>query len=196
MLIQIFVTVIKIVIIIIIIIIINSVMRVGVCKTTVMYFYFLTFKVFIDATFGSGGHSAAILMSAKCKVFALDRDPAAIEIADILSERSEFKGRLFPVLGKFSNIYNILKSHGVKNESVNGMLLDIGASSIQFDDPDRGFSFYKNGPLDMRMDVRNVTKEGAKGERLPMTAADVVNSINETELTAVLRQYGQEREAG
>lgn len=171
-------------------------MRVGTSKTTVMYFYFLTFKVFIDATFGSGGHSAAILMSAKCKVFALDRDPAAIEIADILSERSEFKGRLFPVLGKFSNIYNILKSHGVKNESVNGMLLDIGASSIQFDDPDRGFSFYKNGPLDMRMDVRNVTKEGEKGERLPLTAADVVNSINETELTAVLRQYGQEKEAG
>lgn len=134
-------------------------------------------------------------MSAKCKVYALDRDPAAIEIADILSERQEFKGRMFPVLGKFSEIYKVLKSHGVKNESVNGMLLDIGASSIQFEDPDRGFSFYKNGPLDMRMDVRNASKEGKDGERLPMTAADVVNSINETELTAVLRQYGQEKEA-
>ena len=103
---------------------------------------------------------------------------------------------MFPILGKFSNIYKVLKSLGVKNESVNGMLLDIGASSIQFDDPNRGFSFYKNGPLDMRMDVRNITKQGTNGDRLPMTAADVVNSINETELTAVLRQYGQEKEAG
>lgn len=153
-------------------------------------------QVFVDATFGSGGHTAAILMSAKCKVYALDRDPAAIEIANILSERTEFKGRMFPVLGKFSEIYKVLKCHGVKNESVNGMLLVIGASSIQFDDPDRGFSFYKNGPLDMRMDVQNATREGEDGERLPMTAADVVNSINETELTAVLRQYGQEKEAG
>ena len=135
-------------------------------------------------------------MSAKCKVYALDRDPSAIEIADILSKRPEFKGRMFPILGKFSNIYKVLKSLGVKNESVNGMLLDIGASSIQFDDPNRGFSFYKNGPLDMRMDVRNITKQGTNGDRLPMTAADVVNSINETELTAVLRQYGQEKEAG
>ena len=153
-------------------------------------------QVFVDATFGSGGHTAALLMSAKCKVYALDRDPAAMEIANIISERAEFKGRIFPILGKFSQICKVLKSHGIKNESVNGMLLDIGASSIQFDDPDRGFSFYKNGPLDMRMDVRNVTKEGKNGERLPMTAADVVNSINETELTAVLRQYGQEKEAG
>ena len=76
------------------------------------------------------------------------------------------------------------------------MLLDIGASSIQFDDPDRGFSFYKDGPLDMRMGVRNTTLESANGKRLLITAADVVNSINETELTAVLRQYGQEKEAG
>lgn len=98
-------------------------------------------------------------------------------------------------MGKFSNIYKLLQSHGIKNESVDGMLLDIGASSIQFDDPDRGFSFYKDGPLDMRMDVRNFSKE--RGDKqLLMTAADVVNSINETELTAVLRQYGQEKDAG
>ncbi|XP_068761571.1 probable methyltransferase-like protein 15 homolog [Montipora capricornis] len=151
--------------------------------------------VFIDATFGSGGHTAAILMSAKCKVYAMDRDPAAVEIARILSGRTEFKGRMFPAQGKFSEIYRVLKSHGVKNESFDGMLLDIGASTIQFEDPVRGFSFYKNGPLDMRMDVRNASKESSSGERLPMTAADVVNSINETELIAILRQYGQEKEA-
>jgi len=152
-------------------------------------------QIFIDATFGSGGHSAAILSSASCKVYALDRDPSAIEIANILSERPEFKGKLFPILGKFSNIYKLLQGHGIKNESVDGMLLDIGASSVQFDDPDRGFSFYKDGPLDMRMDVRNISCE--RGDKqLLMTAADVVNSINETELTAVLRQYGQEKEAG
>jgi len=151
-------------------------------------------QIFIDATFGSGGHSAAILSSASCKVYALDRDPSAIEIANILSERPEFKGKLFPILGKFSNIYKLLQGHGIKNESVDGMLLDIGASSVQFDDPDRGFSFYKDGPLDMRMDVRNISCE--RGDKqLLMTAADVVNSINETELTAVLRQYGQEKEA-
>lgn len=153
-------------------------------------------QVFIDATFGSGGHSVAILSSAKCKVYALDRDPSAIEIADIISERPEFKGRLTPIWGKFSQIYEILQSQGIKNESVNGMLLDIGASSIQFDDPVRGFSFYKDGPLDMRMDVKSISSERDGNRRLPMTAADVVNSINETELTAVLRQYGQEKEAG
>lgn len=153
-------------------------------------------QVFIDATFGSGGHTAAILSSANCKVYAIDRDPSAVEIANILSKRTEFKGRLFPILGKFSNICEVLQGQGIKNESVDGMLLDIGASSIQFDDPDRGFSFYKDGPLDMRMDVRSVTRERGGDKKLLMTAADVVNSINETELTAVLRQYGQEREAG
>lgn len=153
-------------------------------------------QIFIDATFGSGGHTAAILASTNCKVYAIDRDPSAVEIANILSERPEFKGRLFPILGKFSNIYKLLQGQGIKNETVDGMLLDIGASSIQFDDPDRGFSFYKDGPLDMRMDIRNVSKEREGGKRLLMTAADVVNSINETELTAVLRQYGQEKEAG
>ena len=156
----------------------------------------LLFKVFIDATFGSGGHSAGILMSAKCKVFALDRDPSAVEIANILSERPEFKGRLFPLLVKFSQIYEILKSKGVKSESVHGMLLDIGASSMQFEDPERGFSFCKDGPLDMRMDTHNFSSDQGDQNRLPITAADVVNSINETELTAILRQYGQEKEAG
>ena len=77
-----------------------------------------------------------------------------------------------------------------------GCCLISAPPSIQFEDPDRGFSFNKSGPLDMRMDVQDVTREGKSGERLPMTAADVVNSINETELTAVLRQYGQEKEAG
>ena len=153
-------------------------------------------QVFIDATFGSGGHTAAILSSANCKVYGIDRDPSAVEIANVLSERPEFKGRLFPILGKFSNIYELLQGQGIKHESVDGMLLDIGASSIQFDDPDRGFSFYKDGPLDMRMGVRHVSKQREGDERLLMTAADVVNSINETELTAVLRQYGQEKEAG
>lgn len=152
-------------------------------------------QVFIDATFGSGGHTAAILSSAKCKVYAFDRDPDAIEIANILSERPEFKGRLIPMLGKFSNIFEILKSQRVKKESVNGILLDIGASSVQFDNPERGFSFYKDGPLDMRMGERDDMLESTEGKRLLMTAADVVNSINETELTAVLRQYGQEKEA-
>ena len=103
----------------------------------------ILFQVFIDATFGSGGHTAAILMSAKCKVYALDRDPAANEIAEILSERPEFKGRMFPVLGKFSQICKVLKSHGVKYESVNGKLLVIGASSIQFEDPDGIFILQK-----------------------------------------------------
>ena len=100
------------------------------------------------------------------------------------------------MLGKFSNIFEILKSQRVKKESVNGILLDIGASSVQFDNPERGFSFYKDGPLDMRMGERDDMLESTEGKRLLMTAADVVNSINETELTAVLRQYGQEKEAG
>ena len=153
----------------------------------------LFFQVFVDATFGAGGHTSALLMAAKCSVYALDRDPAAVEIAQVLANRPEFKDRLFPMHGKFSEMHALLRGKKLKDESIDGMLLDVGASSMQFDDPDRGFSLSQDGPLDMRMDSTPVQHKKAKSS---FTAADVVNSIDEGELAAVLREYGQEKEAG
>ncbi|XP_001640863.2 ribosomal RNA small subunit methyltransferase H [Nematostella vectensis] len=149
-------------------------------------------EVFVDATFGAGGHTCAILNSAKCKVFAVDRDPVAVEIAQVLSTRPEYKGQLIPLQGKFSDLFELLSNNGIKKESLDGMLLDIGPSSMQFDDPLRGFSLSKDGPLDMRMDSENDTKSSRNSS---FTAADVVNSISERELISVLRHYGGERDA-
>mgnify|MGYP001792647638 CR=1 FL=1 len=152
--------------------------------------------MFVDGTFGAGGHTCAILNAANCKVFAVDRDPVAVDIAKVLSERPEFKGRILPSQGKFSQLYELLKEQGVKNESVDGILFDIGASSIQLDDPERGFSLRQDGPLDMRMDGPPTSSAADKKSKFTFTAADVINSISELDLASVLRQYGQERDAG
>ena len=151
----------------------------------------------MDGTFGAGGHTCAILNAADCKVYAVDRDPTAIDIAQVLSERPEFKGRILPSQGKFSQLYELLKGQGVKDESIDGILFDVGASSIQLDDPERGFSLRHDGPLDMRMDGPSTNvSAGKKKQKLSFTAADVINSISESDLASVLRQYGQERDSG
>ena len=141
----------------------------------------------MDCTFGAGGHTCSLLKSGECRVYAVDRDPLAIEIASVLSSRDEFYKRLVPCLTKFSSMYKVLRLKGVEDNSVDGILLDLGASSMQFDDGDRGFSVTKDGPLDMRMDGMNSSR---------FTAAAAVNSLKEDELAMVLSNFAQEKDAG
>ncbi|NXC88779.1 MET15 protein, partial [Cercotrichas coryphoeus] len=134
-------------------------------------------QLFLDMTFGAGGHTAALLERASgVTVYALDRDP------------TEWPSRIQPLLGQFSQSEALLISSGVEPGTLDGVLLDAGCSSMQFDTPERGFSLQKDGPLDMRMD----------GDRYPgmPTAADAVNALERRALAAVLRAYGEERRAG
>ncbi|MBY0408322.1 MAG: 16S rRNA (cytosine(1402)-N(4))-methyltransferase RsmH [Rickettsiales bacterium] len=135
--------------------------------------------VYVDGTFGAGGYSRAILDAADCRVFAIDRDPSTKEFADKLE--AEFPGRFVWLLGNFSDMCSLLALHGV--EEVDGIVLDLGVSSMQLDQGARGFSFKKDGPLDMRMG-----NEGAN-------AADVVNTASEAELADILHYYGEEKAA-
>ncbi|WP_448202559.1 16S rRNA (cytosine(1402)-N(4))-methyltransferase RsmH [Azospirillum sp. sgz302134] len=135
--------------------------------------------VYVDGTFGAGGYSRAILESADCRVWGIDRDPEAIERGRKLS--AAYPGRLEIVEGRFGDMESLLAARGV--ESVDGVALDVGVSSPQIDEPERGFSFRFDGPLDMRM--------GRDGP----TAADVVNTADEGELADIIFHYGEERMA-
>lgn len=142
-------------------------------------------QTFIDMTFGAGGHTRQLLDHHKnIKVYALDRDPIAYELAKNLS--SNYEGRLVPLLGKFSDLPCLLKDHNVGRHSVDGILFDFGCSSMQFDEADRGFSISKNGPLDMRMDRGKENSE-------QITAADVLARAEEADLVRILRVYGEEK---
>jgi len=134
-------------------------------------------EVHIDATFGAGGYARAILAAADCRVAAIDRDPAAIELAHKLS--AELPGRLTVAEAPFSTLDAVAESQGLA--PVDGVVLDIGVSSMQLDEPGRGFSFQADGPLDMRM-----SRQGP-------TAADVVNTTDETTLARILYVLGEER---
>jgi 16S rRNA (cytosine1402-N4)-methyltransferase len=136
--------------------------------------------IYVDGTFGGGGYSEALLTRAQCKVFAIDRDLAAIERGAPLARR--FGQRLTLVHGRFSEMQNLLSVQGVSG--ADGVTLDIGVSSFQFDDPSRGFSFLSDAPLDMRMD-----RSSGK------TAADLCNALPEAELADLLREYGDEARA-
>ncbi|XP_058457104.1 probable methyltransferase-like protein 15 homolog [Malaya genurostris] len=143
-------------------------------------------ELFIDMTFGAGGHTQEILRSApKAKIIALDRDPVAHEMAHTMSEL--FPGQIFPVLGKFSELPDKLEKLGIKQRSVDGMVFDFGCSSMQFDEGSRGFSISKDGPLDMRMDKDCDTDTP--------TAAEVLAKIDEIDLTRILKIYGEEKQA-
>lgn len=108
-------------------------------------------KIFIDMTSGACGHTKAILHESNNSiVYALDRDPYANEIANKIKE-SYSKGRIVPLLGKFSQMDGLLKQANVKYGTIDGALIDCGCSSIQFDNSFRGFSLSRDGPLDMRM---------------------------------------------
>ncbi|NXE90563.1 MET15 protein, partial [Menura novaehollandiae] len=141
---------------------------------------------FLDLTFGAGGHTRALLEKARdITVYALDRDPTAYKIAQQLSQ--SYPEQIQPLLGRFSQSEALLISSGVEPGTLDGVLLDAGCSSMQFDTPERGFSLQKDGPLDMRMD----------NDRYPdmPTAADVVNALDQQALASVLRAYGEERHA-
>ncbi|KAA0972576.1 16S rRNA (cytosine(1402)-N(4))-methyltransferase RsmH [Aureimonas fodinaquatilis] len=129
----------------------------------------------VDGTFGAGGYSRAIV-EAGGRVVAIDQDPAVIAAAGPILH--ELAGRLRLVEGRFSDM------RAIAAEPVDAVVLDIGVSSMQIDTPERGFSFQKDGPLDMRM--------GASGP----TAADVVNRLKAGDLARVLSFLGEERQAG
>ena len=136
--------------------------------------------IYLDATFGRGGHTAAILerLSKEGRVVAIDRDPAAIQAGRALLAAEE---RLTLVSSPFSRLSAVASQLGVF-EGLDGVLLDLGVSSPQLDDAMRGFSFAQDGPLDMRMDNRT-------GE----DAAHFVARVSERELVRIIREYGEER---
>jgi len=136
---------------------------------------------YIDATLGDGGHTVALLeAAADTQVLGLDRDAAALQVA---------AGRLAPWAGRwqtaqtnFGGLAEVADAHGF--ETVDGVLFDLGVRSDQLDRAERGFSFMREGPLDMRMDQRQET-----------TAADLVNRLPESELSQLLWELGEERSA-
>ncbi|XP_008582369.1 PREDICTED: probable methyltransferase-like protein 15 isoform X2 [Galeopterus variegatus] len=143
-------------------------------------------QIFLDMTFGSGGHTRAILQKeSKIALYALDRDPTAYAIAEQLSEL--YPEQIQAMLGQFSQAEALLMKAGVQPGTVDGVLLDLGCSSMQLDAPERGFSLRKDGPLDMRMD-------GGRYPDMP-TAADVVNALDQQALASILRTYGEEKHA-
>ncbi len=135
--------------------------------------------IFVDGTYGGGGYSGAIL-AAGGRVVAIDRDPSAISVGATAVASSG--GRLTLVEGRYGRLDEIAAAAGYA--SVDGVVLDIGVSSMQIDQAERGFSFIKDGPLDMRM------------ERDGETAADLVNRAAPELLAAIVRTYGEERKAG
>lgn len=130
---------------------------------------------YIDGTFGGGGYSRAILEAADCRVLGIDRDPDAIARGQALV--AHFGGRLTLVQGEFSRMDEL--ADGLSD----GVVLDLGVSSFQFDEAERGFSFRADGPLDMRMSM--------DGE----SAADFVNTTDEKTLIHVISRYGEEHRA-
>jgi 16S rRNA (cytosine1402-N4)-methyltransferase len=135
--------------------------------------------IYVDGTFGGGGYTRAILESAHCSVYAIDRDPRAIDGGSALI--AAFPQRLTLIEGLFSDMDELLAAKGVRE--VDGIVLDIGVSSMQIEEAERGFSFQKDGPLDMRM--------GREGP----SAADVVNHLAEDELKRIIAVFGEERRA-
>ncbi len=132
-------------------------------------------KVYVDATFGNGGYTEALLKAANCKVIALDRDPNVIsraqEIKSIYQDRFEFRA------GQFGNFAELV------SENIDGAVFDIGVSSMQLDNAERGFSFSKDAALDMRMSCEGTS------------AADLVNSLDEKDLADIIYKYGEEKKS-
>ena len=132
-------------------------------------------EVYVDATFGNGGYSEAVLKKANCKVIAIDRDPTVLsrvqELKSVYGDRFDFK------TGCFGNLSQLVTT------PVDGFMFDIGVSSMQLDQAERGFSFTKKAPLDMRMSCTG------------QTAADLVNTLPEKELADLIYKYGEERKS-
>jgi len=149
-------------------------------KEVVMYLSPESNGLYLDCTLGCGGHTRAILENSSPggKVIGIDLDERAIEIAK--AELEEFAGRYDAICGNYVNAGEILSMHGI--QYVDGILLDLGVSSLQLNNAERGFSFVRNGPLDMRMGQSNV-----------LTAYEVVNFWNIERLSKIFREFGEER---
>jgi 16S rRNA (cytosine1402-N4)-methyltransferase len=138
--------------------------------------------VFVDGTLGGGGHTGAIAeaVGPAGRVLAMDQDAGALDRAR--RNLGERVSRCTLVQGSFARMDEVAPAHGFTR--VDGVLLDIGISSDQLDDPERGFSFMREGPLDMRMDLSR-----------PVTAADLLNTVDESGLVDLFRRYGEEPRA-
>lgn len=137
-------------------------------------------ETIVDGTFGAGGYTSAILSEPGTRVIAIDRDPNAV--LDGMGLVSAMQGRLTLVEDRFSNLDTVARDLG--HAAVDGVVLDIGVSSMQIDEAGRGFSFRQDGPLDMRMEGRGPS------------AADLVNTLGEAELSRLFWTLGEERRAG
>src|SRR3954447_4317774 len=134
--------------------------------------------VMVDATFGGGGYSRALLAAAPCRVVGIDRDPQAVERG---RELAAAEPRFTMIEGRFGDMAELLADAGFGR--VQGIALDLGVSSFQLDEAARGFSFARSGPLDMHM-----SRQGP-------TAADLLATVSDAELTRVLRELGDEPDA-
>ena len=134
-------------------------------------------EIYFDATFGNGGYSSKLLETTECEVIAIDQDPLVKTKAREFEKRYGERFKFFEE--KFSGIQNVMEK--IQKKEINGFIFDIGVSSMQLDNPNRGFSFQNEGSLDMRMDL--------KGQ----TAADLIEHINESELADIIYNYGDER---
>ncbi len=142
-------------------------------------------EIYVDATFGAGGYSKAILQKAKtannnCKIYAIDRDPLASDFSGYLEQ--QYPKNFKFLAGKFSKITELLLDQGVS--AVDGIVFDLGVSSMQFDQKERGFSFDSKSKLDMRMDQKSV-----------ISAYEVVNEFEEKEIAEIIKKYGEESKA-
>jgi len=135
--------------------------------------------VLLDCTLGRGGHAKALLdqCDRQCTLIGLDQDDEAIRYCE--ESLSDYKNHVLLKKSNFSSLARVLQDCNV--EYVNGCIIDLGVSSPQFDQAERGFSFMHDGPLDMRMDVET-----------SLTAADIVNTYSEDDLNYILRTYGEE----
>lgn len=129
--------------------------------------------IYVDGTFGLGGYSRGILESSKCELYGIDRDPDAVKRGKDME--ADFPKRFHMLHGRFGDLATLIP------KPVDGIALDLGVSSPQLDQAERGFSFQQDGPLDMRME-----QDGP-------TAADLVNSLPEKELADIIYLYGEER---
>ncbi len=134
--------------------------------------------VFVDGTLGGGGHTQEILSRTRGKVLGIDRDWEALRAAGECL--APFGDRFVPLHGNYANIASLLHEAGY--DSMDGMLMDLGVSSYQLDNPERGFSFHTDAPLDMRMD-----------QTAPLTAEIVLNTYSEKELARIISLYGEEK---
>ncbi len=135
-------------------------------------------EIYVDGTFGAGGYSGAILNKANCTIYAFDRDLTVKRFADNLKEK--FSDRFHFIHDQFSNMKDNLMRLGVKE--VDGVILDLGVSSMQLDEENRGFSFNSKARLDMRMD-----------DSTGISAFEVVNYKTEKELSDIIRDFGEDR---